>query len=385
MRSLATEFSPPRIAHEQTATEDYAESHEGHQPPLYYAVMAVPYAVLNACGVSSDVIWRVLRLLGIAIGVLWIYWVYRLAREFFENEAYALAAAAFVALIPNAPYTAGVVNNDILIALLFTWAMVPIVRLFKTGKLPNREAATLGLLLGLAMLAKAQGLVLVAVLVVAAFAVCRRRQYRKIGGVLRSTGIAVAVAVVVSGWWYARCWVLYGTPMPHSLYDPVLRGGLTEMLVYPLASLKLLWFAFASLYTYFWTPFGVVWKYVGEWNYYFWPIAGLNAAVLIGVVPKARRGGVDWRSLGLLVFAGALSYAMWLRYSLTVDNMAKLQGRLFLPVAAVVGILFVLGIDGWLASAKAKRAGIIVASILMLAANAAVLWCDYAFFAGGGA
>jgi hypothetical protein len=201
--------------------------------------------------------------------------------------------------------------------------------------------------------------------------------------VVRAAGIAIGVAAIVSGWWYARCWVLYGTPMPHSLYDPVLKHGLIELLVYPLASLKLLWLCFASFYCYFWTPFGLVWKYV-TWTYYFWPIAGLNVVVLIGLVPRARRGGVDWRSLGLLVFAAVLTYAMWLRYSLTVDNMARLQGRLFLPVAAVVGMLFVLGADGWLASARAKRVGVVLWLILMVAANAAVLWCDHAFFALGG-
>lgn len=385
IRSLATKLTPPPIAHVQTHTERSIASHEGHQPPLYYAVMAVPYAALNALGVPSDAIWRVLRILNIAFGVLWIFWVFRLAREFFESEPYALATAAFVALIPNAAYTAGVVNNDILIALLFTWAMVPILRFFKTESLSDREALALGLVMGLALLAKAQGLILVAVLLVAALAVCRRRHYGNIGGVLRAAGIVLGVTVLVSGWWYARCWVLYGTPMPHSLYDPVLPDGMVSLIVNPLLGLDAIRFGSAAFYSYFWTPFWLVWKYVGQWQYYFWPIAGLNAVVLIGLVPRLRRGGVDRKSLWLLVFTAALTYAMWLRYALAVDRMANLQGRLFMPVAAVVGILFVLGTDGWLASARAKRMGVIFWLALLLAANAAVLACDFALYASGGA
>jgi 4-amino-4-deoxy-L-arabinose transferase-like glycosyltransferase len=383
IRSLATTFSPPPIARTQTHTEDSIASHEGHQPPLYYAVMAVPYAILNAFGPPADTIWRVLRILGIAIGVFWIYFVYRLAREYFASEAYALATAAFVALIPNAAYTAGVVNNDIMIALLFTWAMVPILRFFKTESLSNREAAALGALTGLAILTKAQALILVGVFAIAALAVCRRRHYANAGGVLRAAAIVLGVAVIVSGWWFVRCWIVYGTPMPHSLYNPVLPDGMISLLVNPALGLRAIWFGSAAVYTYFWTPFWLVWKYV-TWSCYFWPLVAVNAAALVGVALRLRRGGVDGRSLALLVFAALLTYAMWLRYALAVDRMANLQGRLFLPVAAVVGIIFVLGTDGWLAGAKAKRIGVILWLVLMLAANAAVIACDAAFYASGG-
>jgi len=383
VRSLATTMSPPPISDTQTYTEDSTATHEGHQPPLYYAAMAVPYAALNAFGLPIDVIWRVLRLLNIGIGALWIYWVYRLAREFFENDSYALATAAFVALVPIAPYTAGVLNNDNLIALLFTWAMAPIVRLFKAEKLPTRDAAIMGLAMGLAMLAKAQGLILAAVLVVATSAVWRRRQYGRIDGMVRAVGIALGVAAIVSGWWYVRCWIVYGTPMPHSLHEPLLPHGMGSLLAYPLLGLNAIWYSSSTTYGYFWTPFWLVWKYM-SWAYYFWPIVGLNAAVLLGLVPRLRRGGVDTKTLWLLVFTGALTYAMWLRYTLVVDKMANLQGRLFLPVAAIVGILFVLGVDGWLTSEKAKRVGVVAWLILLLAANAAVLACDHVFYAGGG-
>jgi hypothetical protein len=270
-----------------------------------------------------------------------------------------------------------------LIALLFTWAMVPILRFFKSESLSNRDAAALGAITGLAILAKAQGLILVGVFAIAALAVCRRRDYANARGVLRAAAIVLGVAVIVSGWWFARCWIVYKTPMPHSLYDPVLPDGMISLLLTPSLGARMIWLCTTTIIGYFWTPFWLVEEYV-VWRFYFWPIAAVSAVVLIGLVRRLRRGGADARSLGLLVFAALLTYAMWLRYALAVDRMANLQGRLFLPVAAIVGIIFVLGTDGWLAGARAKRIGVIFWLIAMLAANAAVIACEAAFYASGG-
>lgn len=322
-------------------------------------------------------------ILGIGIGVLWIYWVYMLALVYFDNEAYAIATAAFVALIPNSAYTAGVVSNDALIALLFTWAMVPILQFFKTEELSLRHAASLGLLIGLAILAKAQGLMLLPVFLLAALAVCRRRRYANVKQVLSAVGITLGTVALVSGWWFVRCWALYGTPMPHSLYSPVLPHGVIDFLVVPESAPGLVWLCSSSLYTYFWTPFWLIWKYV-TWGYYFWPIFGLSVAALVGLVLRIRRGGVDRGSLYLLAFTAFLTWAMWLHYTLAVDRQANLQGRLMLPIAATIGIVFVLGFDGWLRSARAKRAGTISGVALMLAGNAAVIACIIAFYASGG-
>ncbi len=384
IRSLATTYSPPPIAHTQTHTEDSVATHEGHQPPLYYALMAVPYAVLNACGVTGDTIWRVLRILGIGIGVFWIYWVYGLALEYFGRRSYALATAGFVALIPNAAYTAGVVNNDVLIALLFTWAMVPILRLFRTQELTARDAGRLGFVMGLAILTKAQGLLLVPVLLIAAVAVCRRSGYANLTQIARVVGVALGTALLVSGWWFVRCRMLYGTFMPHSLYSPVLPHGMIDLLMVPESAFGLVWLCSCNLYSYFWTPFWLVWKYV-TWGYYFWPIFALNLVLLAGLVPQFRRSPGDRRSLWLLIFTVFATWATWLDYALTVDRMSNLQGRWLMPVAGAIGIILMLGADGWLKSPRAKKIGLVAGAAVMLVANAAVIACIVAYYASGAA
>ena len=214
IRSLATQFRVPPIAHTTTATEDSTESHEGHQPPLFYFAMAGPYAALNAVGVPSDSIWRVLRFLNIALGALWIWMVFRLALLLFRDEKKALWATAFVALIPTSAYMSGVLSNDILESLLFTWALALLLPVFRGESVGARGSVLRGVVIGLAVLAKAQGLALV-VMELAAFALAARRTHReKIGEQLRESGTAIGVCLVICGWWFIRCKLELGAAFP---------------------------------------------------------------------------------------------------------------------------------------------------------------------------
>ena len=382
IRSLATELAPPPISHDVTPHENSTSSHEGHQPPLYYAIMAVPFALLRAFGASDDTIWRVLRLANIPIGMLWIWSVYLLAREFFGKNGHAFATAAFVALIPTSAYTAGVINNENLISLVFTWAMIPILAYFKSGAMAPRSAAFTGLVVGLAILSKAQGLVLIPLFALAALAVSRRSGYANYRQVLATFAIVVGAAATVSGWWFARCWIVYGTLMPHSLYNPAIPGGLIALAVSPALAAELVFRMTEGLYGYFWVPFWLVWPFVGSLRPIVYSIGALNLVVLAGLVARIRRhNGVDRSSLAFVLAAPAIIYVLWLRYILVVDAMANLQGRLFLSVAAVVGMVWILGFDGLLKSNRAKRAGLVVGLVVMLAANVAVIACAVALYA----
>jgi len=380
IRSLATGLALPEIAHEETPTEDSTASHEGHQPPLYYAIMAIPYAILDALGVGSDGIWRVLRLLTITFGVLWVVGVYWLSKDYFRGEGYGLATAAFAAMIPTAPYVSGVVNNEMLISALFTWSLIPMLAYFRNGTLPGKSAAWLGALIGLAMLAKAQGLALAPLFLLAAIAVCRRQGYSNWKDVLRVSATVLGVAALVGGWWFVRCWYAYGTPMPHSLYRPVLSVGLVGLLYEPAQSLKLTISTTSLLYGYFWTPFWLVDPFVVFMRYLGWLLVP-TAAAAVGLLIRLRRNGnLDRGGLAFLLSAPLLIYVLWLRYTLVVDMGANLQGRLLLSTAGPIGIGWILGYDGLLRSAAAKRTGIIVGLAMMLAANAAVIACAVALY-----
>ncbi len=382
VRSMAVDHVPPPISHQETRTEDSAASHEGHQPPLYYALMAVPFALLKALGLSSDAIWRVLRLLNIPIGALWVYLVYRLARDYFRPEGYGLGAAAFAALIPTASYISGVINNEMLISALFTWSLIPMLAYFRSGKMPPKAAAGLGSLIGLAILAKAQGMALVPLFLLAAVVVVRRQGYANWKDVLKTTALVLGVGAVVSGWWFVWCVLTYGTPMPHSLYNPMTENGLIDLLFSPVWGLKLVLITGAALYGYFWTPFWLVWKYLG-FVPYISVLAALTLAALIGFIIRLRRNGdLDRKGLAYLIAAPVLVYVLWLRYVVEVDPGANLQGRLLLSTTGPIAIAWVLGFDGLLKPRRAKKVGAWVGLGLMLIANLAVIGCTIAFYAG---
>lgn len=382
IRSIATSLTPPPIAHSITPNADSTASHEGHQPPLYYAILALPFALLKAFGASDDSIWRVLRLLNIFIGTAWIYSVYALSKEFFNKEKYALAAAAFVALIPTSAYTAGVINNEMLISLLFTCALVPVLGYLRSGSVSLKSSALLGLLMGLAILSKAQGLILIPTFLFAALIVCRHQKYANYKQVLQSTAIALGVAVLISGWWFIRSWMVYGSLMPHSLYNPMLPGGMMALMFYPIVGLQTTWALTQSLYGHFWTPYWLMQPYVA-WAPYSNLLLATTALGLVGLIINLRRNrSLDRPFLKLLLFTMFVTYIAYIRYLFVVDKGLNQQGRLFLSVAAVFGIIGVLSFEGWLVSARAKKIGFIIGILVMALLNIIVIRCAMMLYAG---
>lgn len=379
VRSIATRFELPPISHTAVGTENSRATHEGMQPVLYYALMAIPYAVMNAAGASSDTIWRVLRLLNVPLGLLWVCGVYALCREFFGGNGRALAATAFTALIPTACYTFGMVNNENLITPLFTWTLLPILVFFKKGEMTSRDAVILGLLMGLSLLTKAQGLMLVGLFVLAAFLVCRRSGYANWKPVLRGAGLALAVAVVVAGWWFVRNVAVHGELMPRSLRTAFLGSGLVDAFAQPGTVLQAVSLFSGLTYGYFWTPFWLC-QHVVTWSRYFAVLCALTVVGLVGLlVAIRRRTDIDKRSLGLLMAAPLIAYLSWMRYALMVDWGTIMQGRLFLCTAVVVGIMWATAVDG-VARRPWLRATLYAAGLVfMLLANAGVLYCDVTF------
>ena len=381
IRSIATTFSLPPIAHKETPSERFVETHEGHQPPLYYALMAIPFALAKLLGADNTTIWRILRLANIPIGVAWIWTVYLLAKEYFGTSRYAVVVAGFVALIPTGCYMAGVINNENLITLLFTWALVFLLRFFRSGMISRRESVSVGILIGLAILTKAQGFVLVFLLIVAAIAAFLRVGRAQFREVITRACVSLILAAAVSGWWFVRNWLVHGLPMPHSLYNPVVPGGLLALAAAPTLAAELIYRITLALYGYFWVPFWLVWPFVGSLRQVVYPIALVNLVVIVGVVIRFRRSdSYDLPSLGFLLLAPLLIYVLWLQYILVVDRMANLQGRLFLSTAAVAGILWIIGLDGLLRSKSAKLAGIVVGMMVGLGCNAAVMWCAFRLY-----
>ena len=175
---------------------------ERQQPPLYYLLGAV---VSKLSGGDP----RLIRLLSVALGVLTILSVYLVARRLFPGRPMlALGTAAIVALLPEAQYLAGAVNDDNLAWLAGALLVLAGVTVLQSTTLTDRLALGAGFAVALAVLAKETVWVLAALLVVVVVV----RFWRRIR-VVQMLAL-LAPTIVLAGWWFVRNAVEFGSPLP---------------------------------------------------------------------------------------------------------------------------------------------------------------------------
>jgi len=260
----------------------YGFGQEGSQPPLYYALNAALVRVLRlslaglegvppvnpfttcgrparynvACyrhdprqevfpfqGAARAV--HVMRLLSALLGGITVTAVYLATRQAFPgSEEAALLAAELVAFNPQFTFMGGVVNNDNLVNCLVAMAVALTLYGLRRGFTWWR-ALVLGLVCGLAALAKLGGLAALAFVGMGLLvdlklqiANCRLQivdRRRRWALAITHGSLVVGAVLAVAGWWFVRNWVLYGEPtgatMMHAIYAG--RDGWPARLVLP--------------------------------------------------------------------------------------------------------------------------------------------------------
>lgn len=396
---------------------------EASQPPLYYALMAAlsfwidgsdlptvrylnPHARIGiplAQDNKNIVVhpeperfpWR-----GTVLAVHWVrFWsllmgagtvwcAYCLGRRLFPGRPeLALGAMALVAFNPQFIFISASVNNDNLVILLASLALLQMARLIQEGGRPRQrllpQQLMLGLCIGLACLTKLSGLGL---LPLAALAPALRQAHevlsegapltlgRRLGRWAAELAPVIAVALAVAGWWYGRNWQLYGDPT-----------GLNAMLDLfgrretPPAALQLLG-EFEGLRISFWGLFGVM-NVLLRPAWVYWLLDALTLCAALGLL----RGGLwpwlraalrgQWRQMSPLWPAMAL-LTVW---SVTIGvslirwtTMTKAtQGRLLFPALTAMALLTAWGLAYWLpARWRARGLGGVAGALALLALSA---------------
>lgn len=392
---------------------------EGHQPPLAYALAAPLAAWLPAEQRGLDLpgnprfvwaggsepnavahgsreywpwagavlAWHLARLVSVGLGAATVVLTYSTARAligqrrmtndggtepsfvFRPSSFVPPTAAAVVALNPQFLFTSGLVTNDALLTALSALLLWLVLRPTAGERLALRttivHASVLGLVLGLALLAKQSALMLVPVALLGAARPGRQSLGRAVAGGL----VALAVAALVCGWWYWRNLALYGDPLGLAVFQAEFAGQPFDP-----GSLAAWRGALAQLHGSFWARFG--WMNVPPPGW----VIGLFTAIellalagwlwrLIGSRQKIEdgRSTIEDRAVGqmtsdprssllcrellmngwwALVALPALALAWLLSFALTAGLVAW-QGRLLFPALPAIAILLACGLASW--------------------------------------
>lgn len=315
---------------------------------------------------------HIARFFSVFLGAVTVYAVYRTLRVLL-GEGKALLGAAFVACIPQFLFISAAASNDNAInagAGLVVWWLVEAVEEGKRQKRASenrREAkvvvstrlhpvilspghlAILGVLLGLALLAKLSSLALVGLSgLVILWLAWRHRSWRLVWNAALWTGVP---GLLIAGWWYLRNWRLYGDLLAWNVWEANIL-----LRVIP-ADWRVIVGELGSLERSFWGLFGWLNLPYPEWVYA--ALRGVELLLAAGLVLFLLRTAYSLMrrdtphpqfaprssQLALIPLVWlALLVLSWLNF-MRVAPAA--QGRYFFPAAAALGLLFVWGADGY--------------------------------------
>ncbi|MDO8671554.1 MAG: glycosyltransferase family 39 protein [Dehalococcoidia bacterium] len=318
---------------------------------------------------------RLLRWLSVGLGIIAILSTYYVAREVLTGHgSLALGAAAMVAFTPQFIFVNSSVTNDSAVIALSSLSILLLIRSITRG-LDRRRAVTLGLVLGLALLAKLSALMLIPLIVAALgiqwFWAKPRQNGHSLYSYWQFLGLCFLIAGALAGWWYARNWWLYGEPTGSAMMQTVFghrdpTPGLLDLLPELPAVQRSFWAAFG------WGNIFVMEPIYQALNL----IVGLSLiGLLYGSIRQAwslssrhrqpeRKTAYGTRLVCFVVFAlwCLFVFAALLRWM--QSNNASL-GRLLLPTIGVASILILYGI-GRLTPSRTRPYVYVCLSVLLL-------------------
>jgi len=357
------------------------EQGEAHQPPFYYALGALltggidtgpaeeiyqrnTYAALglphspgskNAVlhfdgeghpyrGVALAV--HVLRWFSILCSALTVLLTYCLALEITpRRRTIAIGAAALVAFNPQFLFISAGANNDLLVTLFTTLTLYLSVRVCNGKARPYRTPFLLGISVGLGALTKLSGLTS-GLLVLAAYllGIRSRRGWRPWEDLARPVFIAVAVAVALSGWWYARNAILYHDALGMGVLKASsgIRSG-------PLPLKDVLRVLLESVISY-WGVFGWM-NVVADEMYYtlarilsILGVFGLLLALVKSYWNRKSLRQYRWRTVVIVLLWVSAMIVSLLSWTQLITGP---QGRLLFPAISGIAFLLVVGLMAW--------------------------------------
>ena len=306
---------------------------------------------------------HLIRLLSAVFGLGTLMCIYGAGRVVWPDDpGSALVATALVAFLPQFAFIHGAVSNDAAITFFSAAAIWQLLRMTNDElRMTNEDVAGLGVLspgrshlplvrllllgltIGLAMLSKTAGLLLlvycVAVLVVGAW---RRGGWRQ----AVTVGSLVALpTLLLGGWWLWRNWALYGDPTAANQFI-LLAGGERPY------TLRQVWHDMDRVWTSLLARFGWMNVRPPVWVWLVWSaIAALAAAGALWGVTRNRRPHPFHLSPATLLHPAVILLGWfvvvglgWLQFMLRTPAD---QGRLFFPALIPLALGATYGLRRW--------------------------------------
>ena len=289
---------------------------------------------------------HIIRWLSVVLGAVVVVASYLIALQLRPgDQPLATLAAALTAFNPQFLFFSASVNNDNLINLLGGIGILLVLHFLNRS--PSwRWAAALGIVVGLATVAKPGGLALLP-LAGLAFVVLAWRE-RSLKRLFRDSGLLALPVVAIGGWWFIRNAQLYGDALALSCHR-AFGHRLTP--IGPLDIIPEL----GGLWRSYWGVFGGFNVLGPTAMYTLYDVLALLAGLglLLGSVLGWRRGTYrSWFAsvpavatvgvkLGFTALWVALVFAALVRWTLMVPAS---QGRLLFPALAAASALLALGL-----------------------------------------
>lgn len=340
-----------------------------NQPPLYYALQAVPYWLSP----SHDILFRLqmMRLLSALLAALTVLCVFLFLRELLPGTPWAWTVGALaVAFQPSFMFISAGVHGDNLLYLASAAVLLALARAFRRG-LTTRRAAAIGAATAVGVLGKLTFLAFLPGIALA-FALLAWRQRRAPREALTATGTAAAITAIPVGLYALLNVALWdrsggatggGVSGAMGATDVVsVRERLSYIWQLVLPRLPFM----QDQFTYFPLRERFFRGFIGHfgWLDYQFPawvydVAGvvfvvLVALAMLGVVAAVRRIGpreLAWRVPFAVVLAtmvaGLVAAIGWQGITYRVDTgFAFEQARYLFPLLALYGLLVALAARG---------------------------------------
>ncbi len=185
------------------------------QPPLYYFLSAILYKTFMFF-ISINCVEMILRIIPIICGALQIELCWQALKTAFPHQNnLKIVGILICGLLPMNTYISQVIGNEPLVGCLSSIAIIMIIRYLQVFPQRSVQAfATIGLMMGLALLTKLTVLPLfVPVLIAVAYMSINNHDDKKNAYyfALKNVLIVLGCAFLVSGWYFIRNWLYLDT------------------------------------------------------------------------------------------------------------------------------------------------------------------------------